>query len=140
MHHGGGHGRDLYHGFDLEHLYLRVDFLAGSRPGADYDLRIEILTPRPMRLIVRGLGAGDRAVARQLEAGGEAPVAGGRAVLGAIVEIALPFESLGLAAGENVEILLHLVHDGRVVETLPGDDVVRFTIPDASFESAMWSA
>ena len=35
---------------------------------------------------------------------------------------------------------LHILHQGQVVETLPGDDLLRFRVPDESFDSAMWSA
>ena len=52
----------------------------------------------------------------------------------------MPFASLGLATGTDVEMLLALTRDGQPIETLPEDDLIRYRVPDATFESAMWSA
>jgi hypothetical protein len=61
-------------------------------------------------------------------------------VVGTILEVGVPFASLGLKPGESVELVAHLLEGGQPVETLPDTDLVRFQVPDASFAASMWSA
>jgi len=140
MHRGAGLAEALYFGFDPRQLYVRLDFANGRLPGPEVDLVFEVLAPRPMRIRVNGLDSGERDV---LWEGGEhdhEPVGGSRCAVANILELGIPFASLGVVAGESVEILGTLVRDGAPIETLPADDLIRFAVPDESFESAMWSA
>lgn len=139
MHRSGSLGRELWFGFNLEQLCLRVDFESGAAGLGERDLAIEILGPRPSRVIVRGLSAGSRPVTWASPHPDGTPVEGAVCRIGTILELAIPFASLGLAAGESVEMLLQVVHDGQTVETMPSDDILRFSVPDESFEGAMWS-
>ncbi len=134
MHRGTGVTGDLFVGFDLERLYVRLD-LNGGPPGEEFDLAVDVLTPRPARAVVRGLAAGERRV----ESGEGAPVVGAACRVAEIVELAIPFGSLGLAPEEEVEMLLRLSTGGQTGETLPGDEMICFRVPDAMFEAEMWS-
>src|SRR5207253_6169588 len=125
---------------DPEHLYLRIDFVAGGPPGSDVDLNLEILAPEPRQMVVRGLVAGDRAVGELDKGGGTALIPGARCCIASILELAVSFASLGLKQGDRAEILGTLVRDGQVIESLPADDLIRFVVPDPSFEAALWSA
>ncbi|MBI5709361.1 MAG: glycoside hydrolase [Candidatus Eisenbacteria bacterium] len=139
MHRGAGLGRDLYFGFDLERFCLRLDFAANAPPGGTYDLLLEFLAPRAARVTVRGLEPGERPVLRPAAAG-EEPVPGARCVIGTVLELGIPFASLGLTAGDSVDLLVQLMQDGAPVESLPAADLVRFVVPDERYETAMWSA
>ena len=140
MHRSARLARDLYFGFDAEWLFLRVDFTASKPPGAGVDLGIELLAPRQARFRVEGLEPGERPVRWE---GGERngeQVAGATCRIQTILELAIPFTTLGLKPGERVEILGHLVRDGNPIETLPAEQLLRFTVPDAGFEATIWSA
>ena len=140
MHHVAGRVTDLFYGFDRESLYVRLDFPAAAPPGEAFDLGLDLLTPTAGRLVVRGLGAGTRAVHWS---GGERDgqaVAGANCVVRKILELALPFASLGLEAGSSVEIICKLLRDGRPVENLPPDDLLRFRVPDDRTLLSLWSA
>jgi hypothetical protein len=155
-HHGAGRVGEIFFGFDLDHLFLRLDFAAGGAPGAGTDLVIELIAPRAARLRVRGLAPGAHVVYRDAERdGGERPshsetpweagdagdaIPGARCVIERILELGIPFASLGLAPGDRVELVAHLLEGGRPVETVPDLDLVRFVVPDASFAASMWSA
>jgi alpha-amylase/alpha-mannosidase (GH57 family) len=139
MHQGAGRVSDLYFGFDRERLFLRLDFHPGRGPGAALDLALDLLTPRAVRLRVVSLATGERSVLREGEGGG-GEVPGARCAIGSILELGVPFAGLGLAAGEPVELVAHLLEGGRTVETVPGTDLVRFEVPDASYADSMWSA
>ncbi len=138
MHHGEGVARELYFGFDNEQFFLRLDFAAASAPGAAFDLTLEFLRPRPLRLRVRGLEPGVHPVCR--EAGECEPLAGGRCAIGSVLELGVPFASLGLEPRESVELLVQLLEAGEPIENLPGSDLIRFDVPDENYEASMWSA
>jgi hypothetical protein len=139
MHRDAGVARELFFGFDLERLYLRLDFADGP-PGDDRELVLELLAPRNARVVVRGLSAGERAVEWLDGTAARAVVPGASCRIGAVLELGIPFGSLSLVAGDAVELLVHVTASGQVGETIPGDDLVRFAVPDATFDSAMWSA
>jgi alpha-amylase/alpha-mannosidase (GH57 family) len=140
MHRGAGLARDLYYGFDTESLFLRIDFDAGGPPGPAFDLALEFLTPRALRVVVRGLVPGPRPMWRERPPDESTPLAGARCEVGGILEIGLPFASLGFRAGEPVELVIGLLERGEPVEHVPGDDLVRFDVPDPSFAASLWSA
>lgn len=135
MHRRAGQVREIHYGFDAGTLYLRLDPdppFAADAPG----LTIAVVQPRPGSVRVPSLAPGTHL----LVAGDGAPLARGRAVVGAIAEIEVPFAALGMAAGEAVEMILQIGNPGEPGETLPPDDALRFTVPDADFDAAMWSA
>ena len=130
MHAGRGLASDLFYGFDRERFYLRVDFTAGAPPGPGHGLRLDWVDPVPARVEVASLG------------GGEQPVTGVEGAVcrvGSVVELALPRSALGLGPGASMEVLVRLLEEGRPVETLPADDVLRDVVPDDSFDSPAWA-
>ena len=139
MHRDAGIGRDLFFGYDAARFYLRLDFAAKVPPGPDHDLLLDFLAPHPAQILVRGLEPGPRPVLRRA-AGGDAPLAGGECCLATVLELGLSFESLGLRAGDSVDLLVQLMRDGEPVESLPAADLVRFAVPDESYGASMWSA
>jgi len=139
MHHGSGLAASLHVGFDDTRLFLRVDF-TGRPPGGEYSLWLEFITPSPARIGVQGLGDGNPRVCWIGGPHDGAPVDGAHAAVAALVEIAIPFASLGFATHDAVEMIGRLVKGEEPVETLPDDDLVRFRVPDPQFDSRMWSA
>ncbi len=151
MHRDQSLGRDLYFGFDLEQLHLRIDFAPGVVPKPDLELAVELLAPRPRRIEIDGIVAGERMVVSADADSAGSPtdglarparpgVPGATCIIGSILELSVPFAALGVTAGDAIELLVHVLHGGQVVETFPADDLVRFKVPDRTFESAMWSA
>jgi hypothetical protein len=132
-------GRELFYGFDAERFYLRLDFARRSMPGADVDLGIEIVEPRPLRLRVRGLVGGDRPVVRLTGDAAEEAVAGAACRIGELIELGVPFASLGLVPRESVALLVQALRDGRPFESYPADEGITFTVPDENFEASMWT-
>ncbi|HEY3216083.1 MAG TPA: glycoside hydrolase family 57 protein [Candidatus Eisenbacteria bacterium] len=139
MHHGAGLGRELYYGFDLERLHLRLDFAAPEPPGPEFRLRLEFSEPHA-RLETDGLMRGERVVCRVAGEAGEIPIEGASCRVESVLELAVPFRALGLKPGDAVELLAQVVSDGKPIESLPPDDLIRFAVPDESFEAQMWTA
>jgi alpha-amylase/alpha-mannosidase (GH57 family) len=140
MHRGVGRARELHVGFDAERLYVRVDFDDQGAPGKEWDLVLELAAPVQARLVARRLAAGEGAVERDGAGGPPVPLAGARWVLDAILEMSIPFASMGVASGQTLELVARLTNSGAVVETLPADDVVRLRVPSAADEARSWSA
>ena len=144
MHRQAGAVSDLFYGFDLDTLYLRLDFAKDRRPGPAAGLVVELAAPRICAAIVRSLARGRPAVevegAAGAAGGGEGAAAGASCAIGSVLELGLPFAALGLAAGDEVELRVRLVEAGATIETVPDGDMIRFTVPDESYEFSMWSA
>ena len=91
--------------------------------------------------MARRLAAGEEEPSERDGAGGPpVPLAGARWVLDAILEMSIPFASMGVASGQTLELVARLTNSGAVVETLPADDVVRLRVPSAADEARSWSA
>jgi hypothetical protein len=136
MHRREGVVRDVYYGFDSDTFYLRLDFAGEPPPGADLNLTIEFLAPRIERVVVHGLAPGARPVTRD----GDVPVPGAVCAVGSILELGVPFRSLGYEAGEGVELILLIGRPGEPAESVPSDDLIRFVVPHPDYDAAMWSA
>jgi hypothetical protein len=136
MHRANGMpARELLYGFDAERLVLRLD-----PPGGGFDaalgVRLEFQVPAGLRVTVPSLRSGRPPV---LASDGR-PLANAECAVGGIFELAVPFASLGLASGQDVELLIQLVAGDAPVATLPPDDVLRFVVPGPDYEAQMWSA
>jgi hypothetical protein len=139
MHQGAGLASDLYFGVDARRLHLRVDFTGGP-PGEEHALLLEFLSPAPARVLVGSLGAGNPTVKWSGGARDGQRVEGGHAAVRSLAEVSIPFDSLGWSTGQPVEWLVRILHRGQPVETLPGDDVIRFPVPAPEDAARMWSA
>jgi hypothetical protein len=139
MHRAAGLATDLYLGFDAEQLYLRVDFASARSPGGEYSLWLELIAPAPARIAVRGLAPGNPELRWIGGPRDGQRVDGAHAAVQNLLEVAVPFASLGLGIGDSVEMIARLVQNGAPVETLPDDDLVRFRVPDPQFDAKMWT-
>jgi hypothetical protein len=132
----------FFFGFDLEHLYLRLDVspgVIGSSPGM-FTGRCNVVSPRPLGLtfplsrqngvcsLTRGEGTATIVV----------PTAA-RAVVERVVELVVPFADLGLKEGERVEFFVEVWEGAVELGRYPPDRPCAFVVPGRDFESRMWS-
>lgn len=136
MHRGPSRIRTLYFGFDLQTLYLRLDFAEPARERSALGLRLELTAGRPFTWNVKSLAGGRHEVTNG-HAGAAIP--GAECAAGSVIELGVPFAAGPLAAGEEVELTVHLLEAGEPIEQLPDGEVIRFTVPDRRWESSMWS-
>ncbi|HYM80761.1 MAG TPA: glycoside hydrolase family 57 protein [Candidatus Limnocylindria bacterium] len=139
MHRAAGRVHQLFYGFDDRSVYLRLDFTPPGPPGAAYDLSVEMMTPVVATVGVKGLSRGACEVTFTEAGGRSLRLPDSACCIGRVLELALPFEGLGVKAGDGIELLVQLMEGGRPVESYPLDEPIRFTIPDGHFETAMWS-
>lgn len=120
--------RRMYFGFDRGALYLRLDPSPGLRLS-------ELISPR---LVVHLLKPIRRILSFDL-ASGTAPEGCGLG-MDRILELSMPFQSLGVGSGGQIEIQVALEAAGEEVEKHPEVLPLAITLPDGDFEARNWQA
>jgi hypothetical protein len=148
MHQAGG-GTPLISaiefGFDLEHLYVRVDGTAPMRRlfASGIEVRIKFLQPAGLQATVRFAGT---SVAVQLEervAAGSwqrRACPGAAAAVGDLLEVRLPFACLGAEPHARLAFLVAVNRGGAEVEHHPRHAPIELECPDAQFPARNWTA
>ena len=133
---GGAQGfHVLRYGFDLESLFLRLDPAESPARSAEVapNLKIAVLAPAGQSWVdFEVVADGGLRTGRRL--GQDV----GEIAFRDIVEIRIPFLSLGLAAGTKVALSVHVLRGEVEVERLPRYGFVAFTVPDRDFERVNW--
>src|SRR5207245_7209589 len=57
-----------------------------------------------------------------------------------VIELAVPFKDLGLDPGMQVRFAVSVMQGDLELERIPHEQHVTFTVPDQTFEGAMWRA
>jgi alpha-amylase/alpha-mannosidase (GH57 family) len=132
MYEGGGAFSQLWYGFSLKELFVRLDPCEGGHTSGE--LRVLILR-----------GKDERTLRMQVATdGGECPVMDergariGQGRAGTIVEFSIPLAALGLSSGDGAGMLLRLLRDGVEVDRLPRYGELPLLVPDPSFEQTHW--
>jgi alpha-amylase/alpha-mannosidase (GH57 family) len=131
-------------GFDLEHLFVRVD---GSRPmdeilGRGLELSVNFLTPPGRRIRVRTGSTGTSAALVRRSAQGDWEVAdcsGIRAALGTVLELRVPFACLDRQTHDPIAFLIALNRGAAEIEHHPRHQPIELTVPDSLFASVNWT-
>ncbi|HYV67002.1 MAG TPA: glycoside hydrolase, partial [Myxococcales bacterium] len=134
MFRGQGAFTQVWFGFSKTHLYLRLD----PAKGADLAGEVRIAVSRPG-------GGGEKTLRMRLDpGGGETAVTDERGTrlgsgrTGALVEVALSRQDLGLGPGERIALTLRVVRDEVEVDRLPRYGEIAVSVPDRQFELANW--
>ena len=131
---------DLFFGFDLEHLFLRVDTqFEATDDLTDLDeLRIHLLEPHAGQIrIVLENGRVAAAILVRPEHDGRIEL---EAEIGKIMEISVPLRSAGLVAGDLIQMYVELRRNEQSVERAPQEGTIQLRVPNADFEMIMWQA
>src|SRR5262249_51186226 len=133
--------RDVYFGFDLNTLFIRVDCERAARAAlADYELlRVGFVEPAGFELCVSQPGRPAQKVVL-LKRFAEVPGSAGRGACAAdpFVEIAIPFGLLGVAVAEPLHFFVDVVQDGQSRDRAPRESTLGLTRPAPHFEQIMW--
>jgi alpha-amylase/alpha-mannosidase (GH57 family) len=133
----------LRYGFDLDSLFFRLDPPdAGERtPLAGLVLRVETVGAERFQADI-DLDSPESAQVWHVGADGErfdpVPLRQVKVRHGG-VELGLPFRALRAAAGDALQISLHLLRDRVELDRYPGGRSLSLVVPDESFEDANWS-
>lgn len=125
----------LRFGFDLAALYLRLDPAESPERAAEVATRVRVVvlaadrqTAIDFPLVPGGAVQPGRRGAEEL----------GRAAFAQVLEIAVPFEGLGLVPGTKLALSAHALRGDVEVERLPRYGFLAFTVPDGDFEQVNW--
>jgi alpha-amylase/alpha-mannosidase (GH57 family) len=129
---------DLYFGFDLERLLVRVDCDDPARAAlaGEDQLRIGFITPAGYELAIDLPGRAEQEV--RLVRNGAAVGAAVEAAVERIVEVAIPFDALGVAVDEPVQFFVELLRNGQSRDRAPRQGTIHLTRPSVDFERIMW--
>src|SRR5262249_13959070 len=137
----------IHFGFGHDHLVLRLD---ASHPIQDlladgYTFSFTFLRPPGVRFTVSYHAGRIVGVYSRRDGNGrewvDAGSGGAVVAAGTVLEGALPFVSLGLAAGEPVSFFVTVCDpDAQEIERHPAHRVIDLTVPDERFEARNWMA
>jgi hypothetical protein len=138
--------KEVYFGFNPHALLIRVDFQESARTAlAEFDaLRIGFLTPPDCEVVVADLRADSpRAYLRKVAGHDPERAANGQPVpievgIDRIVEMAVPFEELGVEDGQAIQFFVELVQGGQSRDRAPREEAISLTRPSPDFEQQMW--
>ncbi len=146
MYQGGGAFVQVFYGFSLTEMFVRLDLARGSEIVGE--LRILLTRERPAGALPWSKdGAGTRegkTLRMPLRLNGECPVLDERGVqvgsgrCGAIVELSVSLGALSIAPADRLGMLLRQMRDGVEVDRLPRYGELELVVPDKSFERAHW--
>ena len=132
--------RELHFGFDLQRLLLRIDCDSPARVAlADYDaVRIVFTEPAGFEVVAHHPSRADQRVELRRPDGTVGAVVGLEVGIDHIVELAVPFDLLGVAIEAPVQFAVELVRGGQGVDRAPREGVISLARPSAAFEQIMW--
>jgi alpha-amylase/alpha-mannosidase (GH57 family) len=132
--------QDIYFGFDLDNLMIRVDFDQPARQAlAPFDaLRIGIDEPAAFELRLEEPGRPTQR-ARWFAQGQPQPAPPGLAVgVDRIAEFAIPFAALGVAVDQPIQFYVELLENRQSRDRAPREGNIQLLRPSAEFEQIMW--
>jgi len=143
MYRGEGFISALYYGFDLDHLYFRIDPIWRKTDHLEgLQFNIHISQPKEWQIILPLKFSGKLKPYFSLyTSGGESPVLKGRFPhigVGKIVELSIAHRELQFHPREKVHFYLQVLKGDLEVERYPRSGYLSLILPDRDFESIHW--
>jgi alpha-amylase/alpha-mannosidase (GH57 family) len=131
--------RELYFGFDVARLYLRLDCDGPARAAlAPLEaVRVGFLEPAGYEVRIDNPGRASETV-RLLRGGKPVVTPGLQACTDQIAELAVPFDALDVAVGGPVHFFVDVLEGGQSRDRAPREGTISLTRPSADFERIMW--
>jgi alpha-amylase/alpha-mannosidase (GH57 family) len=139
--------KNLYFGFDLEHLFFRVDFtvpVSSMTPSHSLRFCFERIADdetiaTPVCVAVPELRPTENAVA-MTDAANEPSALGASYAVRDILEVKVPTKTAGFKPGEHINFFFQVFTAGIETERYPAVGTLPLTLPDEDFEARNWSA
>jgi alpha-amylase/alpha-mannosidase (GH57 family) len=133
--------RDVFFGFDVERLMLRVDTarMAQEDLGRLPEIRIQFIEPSGYEIRITDPGKAGLSARlfhnREVVAGAEIKVA-----VGQILEMTVRFADLGLEPEAPIQLYFEAIADGQSVDRAPREGALEMRTPSPDYEQIMWQA
>jgi hypothetical protein len=137
-----GRIEELYFGFDEQRLLVRLDTGGGpahERLGEIDQLRVSFAEPAGFEFVVRR-PTGPRPGPQLFHNDVPVSASGLEFAAGTIVELAIPWRTLGVSAESPLRFAVELLVEGQAVERIPTDGYVATAAPAPDFDLVMWQA
>jgi alpha-amylase/alpha-mannosidase (GH57 family) len=128
---------DLYFGFDLDRLFIRIDCDEPAKSALDEFDQLRIGFVEPAGYEVRIDSPGGRAQSAGLYYQGE-PAGAVEGAIDRIAEVAIPFDALGVEVNDAVQFFVEVVSGGQSRDRAPRQGTIHLARPSADFERIMW--
>jgi alpha-amylase/alpha-mannosidase (GH57 family) len=130
---------ELYFGFNLDTLFVRIDCSRPARAAlAEYDQwRIGFIEPAGFEVRVYEPGRPGQRI-ELLREGRLIAAPEVVAAVDQIAEVAIPFDRLGVAVGGAIQFFVELIQDGQGRDRAPREGTIALTRPTRDFEQIMW--
>jgi alpha-amylase/alpha-mannosidase (GH57 family) len=131
--------KDVYFGFDLERLLVRVDCDGPARSAlANFDVwRVGFVEPAGYEVRVRAPGRASQR-AELLRDGAPIPAPGLEVGIDRIAEVAIPFDLLGVAVDQPLAFFVELLQAEQGRDRAPRQGALPLKRPSPDFERIMW--
>ena len=143
MHRGTSIIQHIYYGFDLKNMFIRLDPSQSLKDEKVSDLAffINFLNPKGMDVEIRVVPQERRVSAVLFR--GENSSRKQAAVIhtvaaNEILELALPFDLLGMRPNDEIQMFVTVERSGSEVEKWPFRGYIQFKVPTDDFEAMMW--
>ncbi|HEY3968203.1 MAG TPA: glycoside hydrolase family 57 protein [Planctomycetaceae bacterium] len=133
--------REVFFGFDVERLMLRVDTarMAQEDLGRLPEIRIQFIEPSGYEIRITDPGKAALSARlfhnREVVAGAEIKVA-----VGQILEMTVRFADLGLEPEAPIQLYFEAIADGQSVDRAPREGALEMRTPSPDYEQIMWQA
>ena len=143
MHRGASVISHIYYGFDLRNLFVRLDPSRNLQEdtAADLSFFVNFLLPKGMDVEIRVMPRERRATAALYrgENGGRKEVAAiNNVAANEIIELAIPFELLGVRPNDEIHCFITVERKGSEIEKWPYRGFIQVKVPSEDFEAMMW--
>ena len=124
----------VYYGFDMESLYMRMDF--SSIPDKAV-IRVNFTSPESMRLSIPIM---EKRMKLYRDEGGHLMTVGElhEVAYDSILEFKVPFAMLGAAPTQRLRFYITLLNEGLELERHPSSGLLALDVPEKGFERMMW--
>jgi alpha-amylase/alpha-mannosidase (GH57 family) len=143
MHRGASIITHIYYGFDLKNMFIRLDPGGNLKDEKVSELSffVNYLNPKGMDVEIRVVPQEHRvsAAVYRGENGMRTQVTAIHSVAANdVIELAVPFDLLGLNPNDEVQLFVTVERSGSEVEKWPYRGYIQFKVPTDDFEAMMW--
>lgn len=129
--------KQIRFGFNLDHLFIRIQTAPQSAEQVLKNDLLEIYFPGPLKTLIRMKNGGKPLYIHE---GTEKSYNDGDLICKCshTAEIGISWKLLGLKPGDKAEFNVALKENGETIERHPANTNISVTVPDASFEERNW--
>jgi alpha-amylase/alpha-mannosidase (GH57 family) len=143
MHRGASIISHIYYGFDLKNLFLRIDPSQSLKDEkvAELSFFINFLQPKHSDIeiqVVPQQGRVTAVLSRGKDEERKQAAAINTVAANDVIEIAVPFELLGVRQNDEIQLFVTVERGGSEVEKWPYRGYILLKVPTDDFEAMMW--